>query len=157
MAQKIVLFASLLFVALASGAAFVVWLDYNPVGMSSVFYVELMQHGIHALRPLGAVVNLAWLLTVVSAFLARRDRPVFYLMIAASSCVIAGAVITIFGNWPINNQITTWSINSPPSNWTDLRDEWWRFHIARVILEISGLCFLILASLARRDISSKTA
>ena len=49
MAQKIVLFGSLLFVGLTAGAAYVVWFDYNPVGMSSSLYVQHMQHAIRVL------------------------------------------------------------------------------------------------------------
>lgn len=153
MVRRIVLFASLFFVALASGGAFVVYLAYNPAGMSAAFYVETMQHAIRVLIPLAVVLFLGLFFTIVSAVLARRDRLSFYLLIAASICIIVAVLVTVFGNWPINNQIITWSINSPPSNWTELRDEWWRFHVARAVIGIAGLSFLILSTLVRRDIS----
>jgi uncharacterized membrane protein len=149
-----ILFASLLFVALAAGGAYVVSFNYYPSGMSSAFYVETMQHGIRTIGPpLFVALNLGMLFTIVSAFLARRDRPRFYLLIAASICIIAVAAITVFGNIPINNQIETWSINSPPSNWAALREKWWRFHITRAVILITGLSLLILAALVRRDTS----
>jgi uncharacterized membrane protein len=151
MARRIVLFGALFFVALTSGAAFVVYLAYNPASMSPAFYVETMQHAIRVLIPLAVVLNLGLFFTIVSAVLARRDRRSFYLLIAASICIIAAVLVTIFGNWPINNQIITWGINSPPPNWTELRDEWWRFHVARVATHIAGLSFLIMAALVRRD------
>ena|SRR5437879_4188839 len=151
MARRIVLFAALFFVALASGGAFVVYLAYNPAGMSAVFYIETMQHAIRVMLPLAVVLNLGLLFTIVSAVLARRDRLSLYLLIAASICIIVAVLVTVFGNWPINNQIITWSINSPPSNWTELRDEWWRFHVARAVIGITGLSFLILSTLVRRD------
>ena len=151
MARRIVLFAALFFVALTSGGAFVVYLVYNPTGMSPAFYVETMQHAIRVLIPLAVVLNLGLLFTMVSAFLARRDRLSFYLLIAASICIIASVLVTAFGNWPINNQIITWGINSMPPNWTELRDEWWLFHVARAVMIIAGLSFLILAALVRRD------
>lgn len=153
MARTIVLFASLLFVALASGGAFVVYLAYDPSGMSAAFYVETMQHAIRVLLPLAVVLNLGLFFTIVSAVLARRDRLSFYLSMAASICIIASFLLTVFGNWPINNQIITWSINSPPSNWTELRDAWWRFHVARTVMGIGGLSFIILAALFRRNTS----
>ena len=46
MIRGIVLFAALFFVALVAGAAFAIWIDYNPAGMSSAFYTEKMQHAI---------------------------------------------------------------------------------------------------------------
>src|SRR5690349_5161054 len=106
MARRIVLFAALFFVALTSGAAFAVWVDYNPAGMSPAFYVEKIQHAIRVFTvPLPTVVILGVLFTIASTLLARRDRLSLYLLIAASICVIAVALITAFGNVPINNQI----------------------------------------------------
>ena len=93
-----------------------------------------MQHAIRVFTvPLPTVVILAVFFTIVSTFLARRDRPDFYFLIAASICVTAVALITAFGNVPIKNQIMTWSINSPPSNWLDLGEKWWRFQTVRTI------------------------
>src|SRR5216684_8677948 len=117
MIRNIVLFAALFFVALVAGAAFAIWIDYNPAGMSPAFYTEKMQHAIRIFTiPLPTVVVLGVLFTGISAFLARSERPNFYLLIAASVCIIAVALITRFGNIPINNQILIWSISSPPSN-----------------------------------------
>jgi uncharacterized membrane protein len=95
------------------------------------------------------VVILGVCFTIVSTFYARRDRPDFYLLIAASTCAIAVALITAFGNIPINNQIVTWSISSPPPNWMDLAQKWWWFQTVRTILAIGGLVFLILTALVR--------
>lgn len=154
MARRSVLFAALFFVALTSGAAFAIWLDYNPAGMSAAFYTEKMQHAIRVFTvPLPTVVILGVFFTIVSTFLARRDRMSFYLLIPASICVIAVALITAFGNIPINNQIMRWSINSPPSIWAELGEKWWRFQTVRTILAMAGLSFLILSALVRRDIS----
>lgn len=147
MARRIALFASLFFVGLTSGGAFVVYLVYNPASMAPAFYVETMQHAIRLLTPLAVVLNLGLFCTTASAVLAHRNRLSFYLLIAASICLIAAVLVTVLGNWPINNQIITWDSNSPPSNWTELRDEWWRFHIARAVLVITGLSCVVLAAL----------
>lgn len=155
MARTIILFASLFFVGLTSGGAFVVYLAYNPAGMSAAFYVETMQHAIRVMLPLAVVLILGLFFTVVSAVLARHDRLSFYLLIASGICIITGVLVTVLGNWPINHQIITWSVSSPPSNWTELRDQWWRFHVARAVIGIAGLGFQILAALLRRDISKQ--
>lgn len=147
MTQRIFLFAALFFVAMTAGGAFVVYLIYNPASLSPAFYVESMQHAIRVLIPLGVVLNLALVFTVVSGVLARGGRPSFYLLLAASLCIIVAVLVTVFGNWPINNQIITWSINSPPANWTELRDEWWRLHVVRTVMIITALSCVILAAL----------
>ena len=121
--------------------------------MSPTFYTEKMQHAIRVFTiPLPTVVILGVLFTIISTFLSRRERLDFYILIAASVCIIAVALITAFGNIPINNQIITWNINSPPTNWIELGERWWRFQTARTIVAIAGLCFLIVAALIRRDI-----
>ena len=152
--RKFVLFTALLFVALVAGAAFAIWFDYNPEGMSPAFYTEKMQHAIHIFTiPLPTVVVLGVLFTGISAFLARSERPNFFLLFAASVCMIAVALITRFGNIPINNQILTWSISSPPSDWANLAQKWWQLQTLRTALAIGALAFLISAALAHRATS----
>ena len=155
MARRIILFASLFFVALTAGGTFVVSLAYNPAGMSAAFYIDTMQHAIRTLVPLAVVLNLGLFFTLVSAILARHDRRSLYLLIATSICIITAVLFTVFGNWPINHQIITWSSNSPPSNWTELRDQWWRFHVARAVIIIGGLSLPIPGSLTSRHTSKK--
>jgi len=149
MARRIILLVNLVWVSLMVGGTFVVYLIYNPKGMSAAFYVETMQHGIRSLLPLAVLMFFGLFFTVTSAVLARRDRPNLYLLVATSICIIAAVLLTLLGNWPINNQIITWNANSPPSNWTELRDTWWRFHVARFVMGIIGLSCLLLATLKR--------
>jgi uncharacterized membrane protein len=156
MVRKIVLFLALFFVALTSGAAFVIWLDYNPSGMSPTFYAEKMQHAILVFTiPLNTVAILGALLTIALTFLARRDRFSFYLLIAASACVVTATLITVLGNVPIINQIKTWSANSPPSNWMEVAEKWQRFQTLRTILQTVVLALVILSTLVRRSISKR--
>jgi uncharacterized membrane protein len=155
MARRIVLFLALFFVALTSGAAFAIWLDTNPSGVSPIFYAEKMQHAIRVFTiPLNTVAILGVLFTIASTFLARRDRFSFYLLIAASICVIAATLITLLGSVPIINQIMTWSTTSPPSNWMEVGEKWLRFQAVRTILQTAALASVILSTLFRRDIST---
>jgi uncharacterized membrane protein len=89
--------------------------------------------------PLPAVVILGVLFTILSTFLARGERLDFYLLIAAGVCIIAVALITARGNIPINNEIRTWSINSPPPDWAQLAQKWWCFQTLRTLSAIAGL------------------
>jgi uncharacterized membrane protein len=156
MARGIVLFLTLFFVALTSGAAFVIWLDTNPSGMSAAFYVEKMQHAIRVFTvPVNTVAILGVLFTITSTFLARRDRFTFYLLIAGSICLIAATLITTFGNVPIINQIKTWSVNSPPPNWIEVGKNWSWFQAVRTILQMMALAFVIASTLSHRKTSQK--
>ena len=150
--RKFILFGALLFVALVAGAAFAIWFDYNPSGMSPAFYTEKMQHAIRVFTiPLPTIVVLGLLFTIAAAFLVRSERSNFYLLIAATICIAAVALITRLGNIPINNQILTWSSDSPPSNWAELAQTWWRLQTLRTALAIAALAFLISAVLAQRS------
>ncbi len=150
MRRQLILFGSLFFVGLTAGAAYVVWFVYNPQGMSSAFYVENMQNSIRRLTiPLPIIVVLGFLFTAVASFQARNDRSAFSLLTIACLCVLAVALITRFGNIPINNQILTWKMDSPPANWLTIAKEWWWLQTARVILQIAALCLVISAVLLR--------
>jgi len=156
MTRWIVLFAAMLSVGLLAGASFAVSLYFNPAGMPAAFYVETMQHAIRAfIVPLPALLILGLFFTIISTYLARDDRGSFWLLIVTSLCLISVGLITAFGNVPINNQILTWNISSPPSDWMDLGAKWLRFHMTRTILQICGFGFLTLALLVRRDASKR--
>ena len=154
MARRIVLFAALMFAGLIAGGQYVVWWDYSPAGMSPAFYTEKMQHAIRVIGlPLFSVQIATALLTMFSAFLARRDRRALYFLIAASLCCLIGVLLTFFGNIPILNQIATWNIGSPPRDWKEIADKWWWIHTVRFTFQMAGLSLLILAALDRRNTS----
>ena len=60
MPRRIVLLLTLFFVGLTAGAAFVIWLDFNPSGIAPSFYIQNIQDAIQA----GLLVFL------ISAFIA---------------------------------------------------------------------------------------
>jgi uncharacterized membrane protein len=152
MTRSVVLFFALLFTALVAGGAFVIWIEYNPNGMSAASYVDGMQHAIRVFTiPLPATVIVSWLFCAASAFLARRERPGFYLLMAATVSVLAVTLITVFGNIPINNQIKTWSIAAPPASWVALSARWWQFQTIRTIAALCGMALLIVVVLMRRS------
>ncbi len=155
MARRIILSLALFFLGLTSGAAFVIWLDFNPSGLSPTFYAEKWQHAIQVfMLPLNAVAILGVLFTIVVTFLLRRERPTLFLLLAASVCVITDTLITFIGYLPIINQIKTWSVNSPPSNWMEVAEKWQRFQTVRTILQTAALALVILSTLLRRDNST---
>jgi hypothetical protein len=151
MPRAIAQFASLFFVGLASGGAFVVYLVYNPASMAPALWIQSMQHAIRVMLPLAVVLNLGLLFTIVSVVFARCDRQSFYLLLTASICLLAAVVVTVIGNWPINNQIKTWSATAPPPTWTQLSDAWWTYHRARAVLLIAGLSCVVVATLVHQD------
>ena len=148
MHKRIVSFAGLLLAALVVGTMFGIWLGYNPADLSPSAYIEQQQHAIRALNVampvLGALVAL---LTLASAMLSRGNRSQFALFVGALLCFVAAGAVTRFLNQPINAVVISWSALAPPVNWSELRDEWWRWHILRTAIGLVGLSLLILANL----------
>ena len=154
MIRKSLVFASLFFVALASGGSFVVYLLYNPATMQPASWIAMLQHGMHVLIPLAVALNLGLVFTIVSAILARGERVSLYVLGAASLCLVGAVLVTVLGNWPINDQIGMWNLTAPPSNWTEVSHEWWRLHVARTSLVIGALTLVILATVRREALKA---
>ena len=146
-------FANLLLAALVVGAIFGAWLSLDPAGLDASSYVAQQQHAIRAFNvTLPVLGGMMTLLTIVAAVLARDDYARLALLLTAVACFVAAGLITRFLNQPINAIVMTWSAAAPPAEWTQLRDDWWRWHGFRTVAAIGGLCVLIAASL-RRGIS----
>ena len=143
-------FANLLLAALVVGAMFGVWLLLNPRGLDASSYVTLQQQGIRTMNrvmpALGAATILA---TITAAVLGRDDRARLCVLVGAVVCFVAIGLITRFLNQPINAIVMTWRTDLLPSNWTELRDEWWRWHLIRLTTGLVGLSLLIAATLKR--------
>ena len=140
-------FANLLLAALVVGAMFGVWLFLTPARLDANSYVTVQQHVIRKMNTtmpaLGAVTTLA---TIIATVLRRGDNVRLALPIAAAVCFVATGLITRFLNQPINAIVMTWH-RDPPSNWTVLRDTWWRWHLIRLCTGLAGLSLLIAATL----------
>lgn len=146
MFRKWIGFTNLLVVALVAGTVFGIWLGYNPATLSPATYIEQQQEAIRALNVTMPVLGgIGILLTVASAFFARRQRRTLSMLVAAAGCLILAALVTRFGNQPINAVVMTWSSHAPPPTWIALRDEWWNWHIARTCAVVAGLSLLLLA------------
>lgn len=141
-------FANLLLAALVVGVMFGVWLVFNPAGLDASFYVALQQQGIRVLNKVMPALGAATILvTIAAAMLGRNDRTRLLLLMTALACFVVAGLITRFLNQPINAIMMTWSSDSPPANWTGLRDQWWRWHCIRLAVGMGGLSLLIAATL----------
>jgi hypothetical protein len=119
-------FANVLLAALTVGSMFCVWLVFNPAGLNANAYVILQQQGIRTLnRALPAFGAATVIVTLAAAVLGRDNSTRFGLLIAAVLCFLAAGFITRLRNQPINLLVMKWRSDSPPANWTELRDKWY--------------------------------
>ena len=114
-----------------------IWVGYNPIALSAAAYVEQQQNAIRAFNTLLPVIGAVCVfLTAVLAIRARSEPGIRYLHVAAALCMVMAAVVTRFGNQPINAVVMTWSAQAPAASWTQLRDVWWQWHVVRSIAGI---------------------
>jgi uncharacterized membrane protein len=137
-------------VALVTGTIFGIWIGYNPKDLSAPTFIEQQQNAILALNTLMPILGLITiLLTLTSAFLQRKDKIAFSILVVASVFLIVSGLITKFGNQPINSIVMTCDMNTPPNNWTELRNQWWIFHEFRTLSAFIGLCLIVWTSLKK--------
>lgn len=150
MTTRIIRFCNIVMVALVTGTIFGIWIGYNPKDLSAPTFIEQQQNAILALNTLMPILGLITiLLTLTSAFLQRKDKIAFSVLVVASVFLIVSGLITKFGNQPINSIVMTWDMNTPPNNWTELRNQWWIFHEFRTLSAFIGLCLIVWTSLKK--------
>ncbi len=136
-------FFNLLLAALLVGSLFGAWLFLNPAGLSGASYVTVQQHGIRTLNPVMPPLGGATLLfTLASAYLARADRVRLWMLLLAAICLAGIGLVTRFLNQPINAVVMTWR-GDPPADWTVLRDQWWQWHVVRLVTGLAAMSLLL--------------
>jgi len=144
---KILLILEVLWMFLVAGTMFGIWLGHDPKTFSYASFVEMRQHAIRSMNiklPLMAAAGI--LLTLVPAFLARKDPGLAWLLSGAVLLFAAAGAVTRFYNQPVNSIVMTWTISSPPHNWLELRDQWWVWRVLRTVLGIAGQGLLTTAA-----------
>ncbi|HNP96258.1 MAG TPA: DUF1772 domain-containing protein [Cyclobacteriaceae bacterium] len=139
----IVRFLNILIVSVLAGVSLGIWIGFNPMHLTVQTYIEQQQNMLRSLRVLMVtLVFLATILTLISAFMQRKNKSTFASLLVASGFLVACILITRFGNKPIDDVVLTWASTSVPDNWTELRDSWWSLHITRTLTEIIALCLI---------------
>jgi uncharacterized membrane protein len=152
MSLRIISFLNIILAGLLAGTSFGIWMGFNPVNFSALTYIEQQQNTIRSLNTLMiSLVVTATVLTVISAFLRKKNKRVFITLLTAAVFFIACILISKFGNQPINDRVMTWKADSIPANWTTFRDEWWSFHIIRTISELIALFLIVWVSISKRN------
>lgn len=150
MTTQIIRFLNIIMVALVAGTIFGIWLGYNPINLSATTYIEQQQNNIRALNTIMPLLGLITIiLTLISAFLRKKEKGVFLLLLIATVFLIISGLTTKFGNQPINSVVMTWDMNTPPDNWVALRDQWWTYHIIRTSTAIMALCLIVWTSMKK--------
>ncbi|MBK9271938.1 MAG: DUF1772 domain-containing protein [Saprospiraceae bacterium] len=143
MILNLIRFSNIIVAALLAGTSFGIWMGLNPTNYSPSAYIEQQQNLVQSLNALMvSLVISATLVTVVSAFLQRRNKSTFMTLLIAAFFFASCIFISRFGNLPIQTEMLNWRTDSLPDNWISLRDKWWSLHIMRTVAELIALALV---------------
>ena len=140
---KVLRFSNILLAAILAGTSFGIWIGFNPRNLSGGAFLEQQQNMLKSLNTIMiALVFSATILTLIAAFVDRKNKSNCYALLVAAACFLSCILISRFGNSPIQNEMLIWDFKNIPSNWALLRDEWWNYHILRTIAELIALVLI---------------
>ena len=102
-----------------------------------VHYVRMMP--VLGLTAIAAA--LGWLLLMRAQWNSSR----FWLVAFATGAMVFAAALTRAVNIPINNQLMTWSVASPPDNVGEIWSCWEKAHTVRTILWLGAFAIEVVA------------
>lgn len=150
MTTSIFRFINSIVAALLAGVSFGIWIGFNPMNLSPLTYLEQQQNMLRALRVLMIfLVFAAAIITIISAFLQKSNKSVFVGLLVAAACFIACILISRFGNMHIDDKVMTWTADSIPDDWMEVRNKWWFFHKMRTFAELAALFLVTWTSIKR--------
>ncbi|MEO6549077.1 MAG: DUF1772 domain-containing protein [Ferruginibacter sp.] len=142
--------ASLLLTGLIAGTFF-----YGTFTVIPTFYG--VPHDIHlsfrtALMRHNAIIVMSMVVLSIVALAfytwqACRLKIARGLILMALILTITSLVITRLGSVPINMQIKTWNISSPPADWLKILDTWDKYNLIRTVASIASFICLLIADL----------
>jgi hypothetical protein len=142
--MKIVRVLALIVGGLVAGAMFGIWRGYNPSTLSAAASVEQHQQAVRGLNiilpGLGAVTII---LTIAIAVEVRQKRLALLTFAIAALLFAVSGIITRARNQPINRIVMRWDARTPPSEWFEMREVWWHWHLIRTFSGMAG--FVVLA------------
>jgi cytochrome bd-type quinol oxidase subunit 2 len=144
MLAKTLRFVSLLCAAVALGLTLTH--DLEIAGKHSLDGAEWLhvQHTFYGgFAIVGGIAEVLGLIsTCVLLVLLRGQQPSFILTLLAALSFLGMLALFAFGNNPLNQQIATWTPETLPANWQQVRDAWDRFHVISSVL--AALAFTVL-------------
>ena len=65
--------------------------------------------------------------------------------LVALAFFVGDMTVTLTRSVPLNKQVQSWAVDSPPADWASVRDDWERYHTLRTALIVVGFALLAAA------------
>ena len=125
------------------------------LGLSATVYtaVEIPKHQVFG-PVMPWLMGLTLTAGLILLLLLRNPRTAAFALASISVlCIVVLITTTLLVNVPINAEMmTTWSVEAPPANWAQVRDQWNVFHSIRTVLAILAFGCQIAAVLMRQPV-----
>ena len=140
-------FFSIVFIALVTGVFWGTWftLTRSLKTFSSAEFIHIGKTIIaNVALPMRILMPATLLFILVAAAQSyRQHKPSFYLYAGSFLFMLATLIITVGVEVPIDNQIKTWTRETIPAHWKNLRETWDRFHSLRTFTSIISLSLFV--------------
>lgn len=140
---RIVQLATLTFLALTAGVFWGTWFTLTR-SIDSFSAAEFIHIGkviiANVAGPMRVIMPGTILLVAACLLLARRQGKLrFYFTLTSLILMIIALLITLAVEVPIDNQIKTWTADTVPANWEELRGTWSTYHSLRTFVSLGSL------------------
>ena len=145
-------FITIMFTALSMGMALCHLLEM-PAKMTydGALWLTLLQTLYGAFGTIGAFIEVGAVVTaVVLAFLVRQRRLAFVWTFLGAVCLVAAHAAWWVWVAPVNATMAPLTLETLPTDWIGLRDQWEYTHAARAVLQIIALGAFVFSVLPER-------
>lgn len=144
-------FITIILAALLLGTTFAHVLELpSKMSYEASLYMTLNRPGglYQAFGTIGAVIEATAILSaIVLSFLVRKHRPAFQWTLLTTVCLTVALIIWFIFIAPVNAEISTWTPNSIPADWTRWRNQWEYTHATRFVIHLIGFSALLISVL----------
>ncbi len=155
MLVRLVHFVNVMLYVLVAGVMWGTWLSLGRT-MTRYDATTFLADGKHMIDNLATVMAVLMicsavvgLITVVLLF-RQGSRAAGWLALVALVFLLGVLVVTLAVEVPIDNRIKTWTTDTLPSDWLDIRARWADFHTLRTFLSLGSVAAAVAAALAIR-------
>jgi Domain of unknown function (DUF1772) len=152
MKMKFLQFSAIMTYALVLGVFWGTWFAHSrtmDLLSASTFLENAQQYIANLAFPMRFLMPGSILLTFVTLFFIQEKHSwAFRGTLVAGLFLLLSLAITLIVNVPIDNLFKTWTLQSLPSDWEQIRDRWENFHCLRTWITLTGFAFLVGGTLA---------
>ena len=155
---KLTQFASIMLYVLVAGVMWGTWLSLART-MTEYDAATFLADGKHMIANLASIMEVLMIsalvvgLVVVALLFAARSTVAGWLALAGLLLMTAVLVITLAVEVPIYELINTWTEETLPPDWQEIRAKWAAFHTLRTFLSLGAVAAAVAAGLTLHTVS----